>query len=229
MVSWAEQKVPSGIAALIIGAVPLFMVVVEALRPGGARPGWQSLLGILIGFGGIALLVGPDQLSGSAGRFDLAGVGALLLASLLWSIGSVYSKSAELPVSSLMATSTEMLSAAVALYLVATLTGEWQRLDLAAIAPSSWWGLAYLTLFGSMIAFGAYAWLLRHAPISLVSTYAYVNPVVAIFLGALVAGEVLNGRILFAALIIIGSVVLINTSKQAGAIQEDEAIAAAAE
>jgi drug/metabolite transporter (DMT)-like permease len=151
----------------------------------------------------------------------LVGVGALVLAALLWSLGSVYSRDAEMPKSSLMGTGIEMLAGAAGLFIAGTLSGEWQAVDLAAIRPTSLVGLAYLVTFGSLIGFVAYAWLLRNAPLSLVSTYAYVNPVIAIFLGAWLGSELINAQIIVAALVIIGSVVMINLSKQSR-IQPDE-------
>ncbi len=229
LVSWAEKNVASGIAALLIGSVPLFMVIVEAVRRGGAKPGWQSIVGLATGFGGIALLVGPRGGGGKEMQFNLLAIIALLVAAFLWSIGSVYSKTADLPASSLMTTGMEMLCGSAGLYIAGTLTGEWKAVHFASIAPASWAGLAYLVVFGSMMGFAAYAWLLRHAPVSLVSTYAYVNPVVAILLGAWIGREVLDARAGIAALIIISSVILINSSKQSKIVIEDETISPAAE
>jgi len=229
LVSWSEKHVPSGIAALLIGSVPLFMVIIEAMRRGGIKPGWLSILGLVTGFGGIVLLVGPDEMIGAETQYNLLAVGALLLASLLWSIGSVYSKTADLPVSSLMGTGMEMLCGGVGLYLVGTFFGEWQALHISSITPQSWLALAYLIVFGSMMGFVAYAWLLRHAPVSLVATYAYVNPVVAIGLGAWIGQEHLDPRTIIAALIIISSVILINSSRQSRIIHQDEIASPAAE
>ncbi len=213
LVSWAEKTVPSGIAALLIGTIPLWMVLTESFRRGGVKPGLPSILGLFTGFAGILVLIWP-MLTGTSGHLDPLGVIALLIAAFSWAIGSVYSKSASLPQSSLMTTAAEMLTGGLGLYLVGTLTGEWRTLDFAAITTNSWLGLAYLTVLGSLGGFVAYAWLLRHAPISLVATYAYVNPLVAIFLGSLMAKEPFSARILAAALIIIGSVVLINTAQK---------------
>jgi drug/metabolite transporter (DMT)-like permease len=227
LLSWSEQHIPSGIAALLIGSAPFFMIIVEALRPGGTRPGWQSILGVAIGFVGIALLVGPGEFGGKEIQFNILAIIAALVGSLLWSAGSVYSKSADLPKSSLMGTGMEMLCGGVGLYIVGTLTGEWTSVRFAAISSTSWISLAYLILIGSMIGYVAYTWLLRNAPISLVSTYAYVNPVVAILLGAWIGNEVLNARTVVAALIIISSVILINSSKQSKIVQEDETISPA--
>lgn len=215
LVSWAEQRVPSGIAALIIGSVPLWMVLIEALRRAGTRPGPHEVAGVLFGFGGIALLVGPAEFAGNGMRFDALGIGALLLASFLWSVGSIYSRGADLPASSLMTTAAEMLTGSAGLFLFGTLVGDWGDLDFSAISAHSLLGLAYLILAGSLIGFVAYAWLLRNAPVSLTSTYAYVNPLIAILLGALLAKEALTARILIAALIIVGSVILIHTARPA--------------
>lgn len=213
LVSFAEQRIASGIAALIVGTVPLWMVLIEAIRPGGVRPSWQAILGLLIGFGGIYLLVGPTELSIGSLQFDATGILAVIVASFLWSIGSIYSRSADMPASSLMATGAEMLTGSAALFIVSGLLGEWRTFDLAAVSTESWLGLAYLITFGSLIGFVSYIWLLKHAPVSLVATYAYVNPLVAVFLGAWLADETLNARILIAGLVIIGSVVLINLTK----------------
>jgi drug/metabolite transporter (DMT)-like permease len=222
VVSWAEQHVASGIAALMIASIPLWIAVMDALRPGGIRPDARIVVGLLLGFAGMALLItssgGPTQ---NGGR-DLAGLLALLGAALIWSIGSIYARDADMPESALLGTGIEMLGGAAGLVLVGTVAGEWTRVQPTNIAASSLLGLAYLIAFGSLIGFVSYTWLLRHAPLSLVSTYAYVNPVVAIFVGAWLGREVINARIILSALIIIGSVVVINLSRQARVIQEDE-------
>jgi drug/metabolite transporter (DMT)-like permease len=212
LVSLAEQNVASGIAALIIGSVPLWMTTIEALRPGGIRPNILGILGLLVGFGGIALLVAPSLLNGNPAASHPLGIVTLLFAAFFWSLGSIYSRQARLPDSSLLSTSMEMLAGAAGLYLVGTLAGEWRLLVPANVSARSGLSLLYLVLFGSMVGFTAYAWLLRSAPVSLVATYAYVNPVVAIVLGSLLAQETLTVHVLISALIIIGSVVLINAS-----------------
>jgi drug/metabolite transporter (DMT)-like permease len=214
LVSFAELRIASGVAALIVGTVPLWLVLIEAVRPGGVRPTPLAILGLLIGFGGIYLLVGPDDLSSASLQFDAFGIGTVLLAAFLWSLGSIYSRSADLPSSSLMATGAEMLTGGLALVAFSASVGEWRGFNFAAVSTSSWIGLAYLITFGSMVGFVSYIWLLKNAPVSLVATYAYVNPLVAVFLGAWLADETLNARILVAALIIIGSVVLINQTKR---------------
>ena len=208
-VVWAEQRVVSGIAALLVGSVPLWMVVLDLLRPKSPRPSWQSLIGVLLGFVGIIILIGPWEFSNNKQPVDLLGVGALMFASLSWAIGSLYARDAKLPPSPLLATSLEMIAGGIGLLLLGTLTGEWSRVDLGAIELHSFLGLGYLIVFGSLIGFAAYTWLLRVAPTPLVATYAYVNPLVAIFLGNLLAQEPLTLRVLFSASIIIGSVALI--------------------
>jgi drug/metabolite transporter (DMT)-like permease len=213
LVSFAELRIASGIAALIVGTVPLWLVLIEAIRPGGVRPTPLSVLGLLIGFGGIYLLIGPEDLSSGTFQFDMLGIGMVMLAAFFWSLGSIYSRGADLPASSLMATGAEMLTGGIALLAFSGLVGEWKGLDFTAVSTSSWLGLAYLITFGSMVGFVSYIWLLQNAPVSLVATYAYVNPLVAVFLGAWLANETLNARILIAALIIISSVVLINQTK----------------
>jgi drug/metabolite transporter (DMT)-like permease len=213
LVSWAEQTVDSGIAALIVGTVPLWLTLFEALRPGGARPGWQAILGLLIGFGGIFILINPETLAGAAFRVDLLGAGALVLATILWALGSIYAKTAAVPKSAFMFTGMQMAVGSLGLFIVSALNGEMSGFDLGAVTTQSWLGLGYLILFGSLGGFVAYGWLLRNAPISLVATYGYVNPVVAMFLGAWLADEILTGRVFIAAAVIIGAVILINQSK----------------
>lgn len=221
LLSFSEQRIASGIAALIVGTVPLWMVLIEALRPGGVRPGWRAMIGLLIGFVGIYLLIGPSSLTGGL-QFDLIGTLTVIAASFFWSLGSIYSRSADVPRSTLMMTGAEMLMGSLALFVTSGLLGEWRMLNFAAIAPHSWLGLAYLIVFGSLIGFVSYGWLLHNAPVSLVATYAYVNPLVAILLGALLAGEPLTARILAASVIVIGSVVFINAAHRPEAAQPPE-------
>ncbi len=219
LVSWAEQRVPSGIAALMVSTIPLWLVIFEALRPGGMKPSWRGIIGLLIGFGGVFLLIGPSELSGkSATQFDLLGTIALLCAAFIWAFGSIYSKHGDMPKSSLMGTGAEMLTGAVALFIVSAGSGELNGFHFTAVSMRSWLGLTFLIFIGSLVGFVSYGWLLQHAPISLVSTYAYVNPVVAVFLGSWFASEPLTPRILLAAVIIIGSVVFINSGHKSNSI-----------
>jgi drug/metabolite transporter (DMT)-like permease len=230
LISFAEQTIPSGIAALLVATIPMFLVLVESLRPGGVKPGWLQMLGLLIGFGGVAILIGPAEFFGGGHTLDLRGVAISLVAAFSWALGSIYNRSADLPKSTLLFTGMEMLMGSIGLLIVSAVTGEFARLDIAAISTRSLLGLAYLITFGSLVGFVSYGWLLRsNAPVSLISTYAYVNPIVAVLLGNWLAKETLNARILAAALVIVGSVVLINSSKQAKIIQEDETVAPVSE
>ena len=229
LLSWSEQRIPSGVAALLIGTVPLWLVLIEALRPGGTKPTWQSILGLAIGFAGIVVLIGPAEFSGGRGQFDMLGILVCLLAAFFWSFGSIYGRSADLPNSALMSTGMEMLVGGIGLFVLATLTGEWRSFSVAAISSKSLYGLTYLIMVGSLAGFVSYAWLLRNAPVSLVATYAYVNPLVAILLGSMLASESLTPRIIIAAVVIIGSVVLINISKKGKVVLHEEAAGIAAE
>ena len=213
LVSWAEQRVESGIAALIIGTVPIWMAIFDAVLT-RIRPRWQVIMGLLTGFGGIIFLIGPESLFGQHPRYDLLGIGVLVLAAFLWAIGSIYSRDADLPRSPLLGTSIEMLAGSVGLYIASLLTGEWKTFNIGAISHQSVLGLLYLIVLGTLVGFVAYTWLLRNAPISLVSTYAYVNPLVAILLGNWLVQEQLNWEVALAAAIIIGSVVLINSFRR---------------
>ncbi len=210
LISYAEQSVPSGIAALLVATIPLWMVLVEALRPGGGRPGSAQVFGLLLGFAGIGILVGPSDLLPGNAKFDLAGVLLCLSAAFLWSLGSIFSRNADVPQSTFLFTGMQMLLGSLGLLLVSAMLGEFGQFDLSGVSARSWGGLVYLITFGSLGGFVAYGWLLKNAPISLVSTYAYVNPIVAVFLGNLLAQEPLNGRILAAAGIIVAAIALIN-------------------
>jgi drug/metabolite transporter (DMT)-like permease len=212
---WAEQRVISSVAALMIGSVPLWIVLLDSLGPSGNRPGWQVIAGVTVGFIGIVILINPFGEASSGKEIDFLGAVALLCAALSWAIGSIYGREhhAELPREPLLATSMEMLGGGAGLLLVGSFTGEWSRLDLNSITASSLIGLGYLMLFGSLIAFAAFTWLLGVAPTPLVSTYAYVNPLVAILLGSVIALEPITPRIVIAALVIVGAVVLINTEQ----------------
>jgi drug/metabolite transporter (DMT)-like permease len=213
LVAWAEQFIPSGIAALIIASMPMFLVIGEALRPNGVKPNWQAIVGLLIGFAGIFILVGPSEISGSATKLNSLGVTALLSACLFWSLGSLYSKTADLTESSLMNTGAQMLMGSISLFIVSLVTGELNGWDVTTVSARSLYGLSYLIFVGSLVGFASYGWLLQNAPISLVATYAYVNPIVAVLLGTWFANETLEPRIGLATAIIIGSVIFINSTR----------------
>jgi drug/metabolite transporter (DMT)-like permease len=224
-VVWAEQWVPSGPASLIVATVPFWMVLLEAVRPGGTRPAGAVIGGLLVGFVGIALLVGPGEWAG--GGIDPIGAAALVLASICWASGSIYARGADLPRSALMATGTQMLMGGGMLILAGSVTGEWVRLDLAIISVRSLAAFTYLILFGSLVGFTAYVWLLKVSTPARVSTYAYVNPVVAVLLGWGLAGEALTGRVVIAVVVILSAVALITMRRHrtgaAGAAAEPAA------
>jgi drug/metabolite transporter (DMT)-like permease len=207
-VVWAEQWVPSGLAAVLVSTTPLWMASWDLLRPRGPRPGRPAILGILIGFAGVIYLIGPAGTAGTD-RIDPAGTAALILAALCWSIGSLYSRGAPLPASPLLATALEMLAGGAGLLVVGFLLGEPTRWDAVRVSTPSLWGLAYLIVFGSWLGFAAYTWLLRVAPTPMVSTYAYVNPLVAIFLGRIIADERITSRTPVATAVILAAVALI--------------------
>ena len=211
-VSWAEQTVPSGIASLMIAAVPLWVVLLNWGAFDHEQPNGRMAAGLVGGILGVALLIGPDSLLGDGGMEPLGGA-ALVGAALAWSAGSLYSRRAPLPSNPLYATGMEMLAGGALLFLVGTLAGEWAELDFSAVSARSMAAFTYLTLIGSLAAFPAYIWLLRNTTPARAASYAYVNPVVAVFLGWAVAGESLTARIFAAAAVIITAVVVITSGR----------------
>jgi drug/metabolite transporter (DMT)-like permease len=208
LVVWSEQRIPSGVAALLVGTVPCFMVLLDWLRANGQRPTGRVVAGLALGLLGLLWLVGPDSVMGG-GRADLLGAAALVLASFWWAYGSIWSRQAPMPASPFLSTAMQMLAASVALLGVSIVLGEPWHFDPRAVSLRSWLGFVYLVVFGSLIAFSAYVWLLRASTPARVSTYAYVNPVVAVLLGAAFAGEALTMRMIVAAIVIVSGVALI--------------------
>jgi drug/metabolite transporter (DMT)-like permease len=211
-VVWAEQIVPSGVAALVIAITPAWIVLLDWLWHRSGPPGRRTVLGLLLGFGGIALLVGPTAFVG-AGAIPLIGAAVLMAGSLSWSVGSLYSRRAPVPPGALLSTGMQMLGGGALLIVVGVAAGEPARLDLDAVSMESAAALAYLIIFGSIIGYSAYVWLLRVVPAARVATYAYVNPLVAVFLGWALAGEALTPRMALAAATIILGVALITTDR----------------
>jgi drug/metabolite transporter (DMT)-like permease len=210
-VSWAELTVPSGIAALLVATVSLWLVIVDWLRPGGVKPVPRVVIGLLIGFAGLALLVGPAHLGGSE-RVDPRGAAVLVIASLAWACGSLYSKHGGMPSSPMLGVAMQSFAGGVILLIVAWFAGEFRGLHLGAISLRSWLALAYLILFGSGIGFSAYIYILHKSTAARVATYAFVNPVVALFLGWLIAGETITLRTVIAAAVILTAVILVITA-----------------
>jgi drug/metabolite transporter (DMT)-like permease len=212
-VVWAEQRVPSGLAALLVAVTPVWTVLFEWLH-GSGSPGVRTLAGLAAGLAGVAMLVAPTDLAGS--RVDLAGAGACLLSSFSWSLGSVRSRRMHLPTSPAIASSLQMLAGGGLLLLVGLASGEAARAELGAASLRSLLAVIYLILFGSLVAFTAFTWLLRVSTPSRVATCAYVNPVVAVLLGWLLAGERLEAVHLAAAAMIVLGVVLITSGTGRG-------------
>jgi drug/metabolite transporter (DMT)-like permease len=197
------KAVPSGIAALLIATVPLLVVVLRAVT--GDPPHRATVIGVLTGFAGLAVLVLP----GGGGAVPIVGALVAVAAAASWSLGSFLSSRMVMPGNPFVATVYEMVAGATALALLGVLRGEHRALDLAAVSARSWIALTYLVCAGSLLAFTAYVWLLHHAPISLASTYAYVNPVVAVALGALLVAELVTPQVLVGGAVILASVALV--------------------
>jgi drug/metabolite transporter (DMT)-like permease len=209
-VVWAEQFVPSGLTALLVSILPFWLVIIEWARPPRRRPSNVILAGLLLGFIGIIVLVGPGNVHG-----DIRPLGALvlILGSLSWAIGSFWSRDANLPRSGLLTTGMEMLGGGALLLIVGALSGELSRFDVQHVSKVSTIGLLYLITFGSLIGFTSYIWLLDKVSPARLGTYAYVNPIVAVLLGWAIAGETLSIRTGVAAAIVICAVALITTAR----------------
>ncbi|HKO17085.1 MAG TPA: EamA family transporter, partial [Gemmatimonadaceae bacterium] len=211
-VVWSEQHIASGTVALIVAGVPLWMVLLEWLRPGGGeRPRPLVFAGLGLGLAGLVLLIGPDALAHHASGESL-GSGALLvpvIGSFFWAAGSLYSRHGARPPSSVLATGIQMLAGGVAFLAASVAAGEPTHFHPGAVSLVSMLGLLYLVAFGSLVGFTAYIYLLRASSPARVSTYAYVNPVVAVLLGWAVAGEPISGRTIAAAAVILAGVALI--------------------
>jgi drug/metabolite transporter (DMT)-like permease len=209
--AWAIRTVPSGITAVVIAMSPLWMVLIDWLRPGGTRPTLAVALGIVGGLAGIALLLDPTA---SRGVLTPEGAIVLLVGTISWAGGSIYSRTSPMRVDPFLGTAMQMLCGAVLLGIAGAAIGEWPQVRLEEITLRSILALGYLAVFGSLVAFTAYIWLLHHTTTAKASTYAYVNPVVALILGWAIGGEELAGRTVAAAAIIIGSVVVIGRFAQ---------------
>ena len=210
-VSWAEQTVPSGVTALLVATVSLWLVIVDWLRPGGMRPVRRVVLGLFLGFGGMVLLVGPAHL-GNSGRVDPRGAAVLAIASFGWACGSIYSKHGGMPSSAMLGVAMQSFAGGLVLLVVGYLTGEFQHFHFVAVSARSWVALAYLIVFGSGIGFTAYLYILHKSTAARVATYAFVNPIVALFLGWFVAGETVSLRTIIAAIVILTAVILVITA-----------------
>lgn len=210
-IMWAELTVPSGPAALIVATVPLWMALLGWLFFGNGRPGFRTFAGLAIGFAGVVLLVGPGEI-----EHQVNPVGALVLifSAFAWATGSLLSRRLPAPPSALLGAAMNLFAGGVLLLAASLLAGEWSSLRPETFSLKSWLAVVYLVVFGSILGFSAYMWLLKVVPPNRVATYAYVNPVVAVFLGWALGGEALSPQMLGAAAVIVTAVVLI-TSAQA--------------
>jgi drug/metabolite transporter (DMT)-like permease len=211
-VSWAEQRVPSGLAALLVAVVPLWMVIVDWVRPNGERPRASVIAGVVVGLAGIVVLVGPETLVGH-GTLDTSAVIVLMVGSLSWALGSVYNRYGSRPESAALSTGLQMLGGSAALILLGVAPGESTQLHVSQISAASWIGWIYLVTFGSLVGFTAYIYLLQAVSPAKASTYAYVNPIVAVFLGWAIAGETVTAQTLVAAAVILAGVGMITVGR----------------
>jgi drug/metabolite transporter (DMT)-like permease len=219
----SERTVPSGVAALLVALVSFWMVLLDWLRPGGVRPVPRVVASLVLGFGGLILLVGPAHLGGSE-RVNPTGAGILVVGSFAWAWGSIYSKHNDLPSSPMLGVAMQSLAGGAGLCVVGLLAGEGRQLHLAAVTARSWIALVYLIVFGSGIGFTAYIYLLKKSTAARVGTYAFVNPVVALFLGWLGAGETITLRTALAAAVILTAVLLVITAPHKNPIEAAEAL-----
>jgi drug/metabolite transporter (DMT)-like permease len=222
-VVWAERTIPSGVAALIVATEPMAFVLLESMRR-RRMPRGAVLAGVGLGLVGLAILLGPARLAGGA-RFDVAASAVLVAGTFAWAGGSLYSRGSRMPESPVMATAITLVCGGGFLAVLGLSAGELARFDPTAVTLKSAVAVVYLFIFGSLIGFSAYLWLLRVSTPSRVSTYAYVNPVVAVLLGWAIGGEGLPARVLLAAAVIIGAVALIlrHGGEEPGAIVPEQA------
>jgi drug/metabolite transporter (DMT)-like permease len=212
LVAWGELTIPSGITAVVVALMPVWVAIFGRALFGERLPRIAAI-GIVVGFVGVAILVGPTAI-GTPGALDAAGVLAILTSPIAWSLGSLYaSHRARLPSHPLVATGVQMLAGSVVLLTLAIATGEPATFEPGAISVPSIAAFLYLTIIGSVLAFTTFGWMIRVAPLPLVATYAYVNPVIAVILGAIILAEPIEPRTLIAGAIIVGAVALIVTAR----------------
>lgn len=210
---WAEQRVPSGVAAVVLATIPAFMALAEIFILRTQRLTLRLALALLIGIAGVAVLTIKSLGLGSA-PVDAAGAGALILAAVSWSIASVLTRRLPLPASKVMSSGTQMLAGGLMLTALSGVAGEFHRFHPANVSLGAWMALLYLTIFGSIIGFTAYLWLIHHESPTKVGTYAYVNPVVAVVVGYFWGAEPLRLRTILGTVCVLISVIVITTTKK---------------
>jgi drug/metabolite transporter (DMT)-like permease len=219
LVMWAERSIPSGIAALLVATVPLWMMILDGLRPGGPVGTARAWIGVGVGLVGVFLVARPEGGDWSA---HFAGIVALQIATVAWTIGALYSQSIAKKLPVMTATAVEMVIGSLCLLVESRLIGE--DFETVRQASSGAWGaLAYLVVFGSLVGFTAFSYCLNELPATVVGTYAYVNPVVAVALGALLLGEPLSGGLLVGGVLIVVAVVLSTLARAQAAPSRVEA------
>jgi len=230
MVVWAERIVPSGLTALLVAILPFWMALLDWIRPHGKRPTLGVSIGLIVGVTGLVILIGPSAIHpGAAAAAEarsgngvvLAGALGLMFGSLCWASGSIFSQHADLPRSAFLSTGMQMITGGLMLLIVSFIRREPMQFDLADVSTRSLVAFIYLLSIGSLIGYTAYIWLLTVQPPSRVATYAYVNPVVAVFLGWALAGEALTLRTAIASAIIIAAVILITTARSSSPPQAE--------
>jgi drug/metabolite transporter (DMT)-like permease len=213
---WAEQRVPSGVAAVILASIPVCITLLEIVFLRTQRLTVRLSLGLLVGIAGVAVLMDPSSSLGEA-PLDRAGTIALLVACCGWSIGTIVSRRILLPESKPMSAAAQMLSGGVQLLVLAAVTGEFVHFRAQDVSGIAWFSLIYLIIAGSIVAYTAYVWLLHYESPTKVGTYAYVNPVVAVIIGAGFAGEIIGRRTMLGTALILVSVVAITTMRRQAA------------
>jgi drug/metabolite transporter (DMT)-like permease len=209
---WAEQRVPSGIAAVMLATIPVFMALSEIIFLRTQRLTFWLALALLVGIGGVAVLVSRSVNIGEA-PIDPAGAVALVIAAISWSIASALTRKLPLPESKVMSSGAQMLAGGILLALAAAIFGEFRGFHIQAVSRGAWYALAYLIVAGSIIGFTAYVWLIHHESPTKVGTYAYVNPVVAVIVGYFLGGETVGPRTLLGTLLVLVSVIVITTTR----------------
>jgi drug/metabolite transporter (DMT)-like permease len=211
---WAEQRVPSGIAAVMLATIPVFMALSEIVFLRTQRLTPRLALALLIGIAGVAVLVSHSVSFGEA-PIDRAGAIALVIAAISWSVASALTRKLPLPDSKAMSSGAQMLAGGILLAVAAALFGEFRGFNIAAVSRGAWLALAYLIVAGSIIGFTAYVWLIHHESPTKVGTYAYVNPVVAVIIGYFLGGETVGPRTVLGTLLVLVSVIVITTTRSA--------------
>jgi drug/metabolite transporter (DMT)-like permease len=205
---WAEQKVPSGLASLLIASEPIWVFLLSAIAARQWHWNGTLLAGILLGFGGVGLLMGRSALTSVPGMF-LSSL-AVVISALSWSVGVVYSRRSHLSGHPLLLSALSLLAGSAQLLLVGTIAGEYRGFSFTSVSLRSWFSFGYLIVFGSVVAFTAYNWLMEHYSPTLVATHTYINPIVAVLLGWLLAGEAVTFNVVLSAAMVVSAVMLVD-------------------